>query len=63
MAGSGAGKGRQRGRVRAYREASGRGPGAVAGGTDDAGLVDVAGADEAVRSQAVSIKCDIEQSG
>jgi hypothetical protein len=33
--------------IASYRETFGRGPGAVAGGADDAGLLDVAGADQA----------------
>lgn len=36
-----------------YRETGRRGPGAVASGADDTGLVDVAGANEACRGELV----------
>jgi hypothetical protein len=42
-----------KGGVPPYSEARGRGPGAVAGGADDAGLVEMAGSNEACRSELV----------
>jgi hypothetical protein len=39
--------------ISSYLELGRRSPGAVAGGTDDAGLVDVAGADEAFENELV----------
>jgi hypothetical protein len=46
-----------KGGVPPYREARARGPGAVAGGADDAGLVEVAGSNEACQSELVKRYC------